>query len=147
AATPASGTSSASGASAARREGPASDSAIVAAVVRRHKRSLMAGALALVAVLVGAVFAIYRLVERGKGRPSAEAMKITPLTSSGKAVNAAISPDGRYVVYEEEDAGQASLWLNQVATGSHTEIVPPALVSDMSLTISNDGSYVYYIRF
>ena len=126
--------------------GPASDSAIVAAVVSRHKKTLVAGAIALAALIFGAGYAIYRLVERDRRAPSTEAMKITPLTSSGKAMNAAISPDGRYVVNGEEDAGQATLWLYQVATGSHTQIVPPAPVRGMGLTISNDGNYVYYAR-
>src|SRR5439155_12039956 len=31
----------------------------------------------------------------------------------------------------------------QVATGSHTQIVPTAPARGMSLTISNDGNYVY----
>jgi serine/threonine protein kinase/dipeptidyl aminopeptidase/acylaminoacyl peptidase len=127
-------------------QGDSSDSQVIAGLVRRHRKGIVAGSMVLLAVLLAAVYAIYRLVDRGRGVPSAEAMKITPLTSSGKAGNAAISPDGKYVVYEEDDAGKASLWLYQVATGSHTQIVPPAQVGYNAVTLSNDGNYVYYVR-
>jgi len=126
---------------------PASDSAIMAAVVRRHMKALRAGLALPLAALAASGYALYRLVERGRVGVSTGVMKITPLTSSGKAVNVAISPDGKYVVYEEDNAGQASLWLYQVATGSHTQIVPPHEIRYNELTLSNDGNYVYYVQY
>ena len=49
---------------------------------------------------------------------------MTRLTSDGKASDAAISPDGKYVVYVNDDNGRQSLWVRQVATGSDVQIIP-----------------------
>jgi Tol biopolymer transport system component len=70
---------------------------------------------------------------------------ITRLTSSGKVADAAISPDGRYVVHSVDEGGAQSLWVRQVNTNSNVEIVPPAEVSYRGLTFSPDGDYVYYV--
>ena len=42
------------------------------------------------------------------------------------------------------DKGQQSLWLRNVATGSDTQVVPPAPVSYVSLAFSPDGNYFYF---
>ena len=68
---------------------------------RRHKGvlALMLVGLALLMVALG----IY--LSRLSGRRSdwnLQAMKISRVTQSGNAINVAISPDGRYVVYVSE---------------------------------------------
>jgi Tol biopolymer transport system component len=72
-------------------------------------------------------------------------MKITRLTSTGKARYAAISPDGRYVVHVVDEDGQQSLWMRQVAPSSNVQIVPPANFSYGGLSFSPDGNYIYYL--
>ena len=57
---------------------------------------------------------------------------------------AAISPDGKYVLNVQDDNGLQSLWLRNVPTGSDTQIVPPAAAVYRSLTFSPDGNYVYF---
>ncbi len=42
------------------------------------------------------------------------------------------------------DKGQQSLWLRNVATGSDTQVIPPAPVSYVSLAFSPDGNYFYF---
>lgn len=42
-------------------------------------------------------------------------IKIAALTNAGKAVSAAISPDGKYVAYAEEKDGAQELRLTRVA--------------------------------
>ena len=71
---------------------------------------------------------------------------MTRLTATGKVGDAAISPDGKYVVYAEEENEQQSLWVRQVATGSSVQIVAPADVMYFGLTFSPDGDYVYYAK-
>lgn len=71
-------------------------------------------------------------------------MKITRLTANGKTENAAISPDGKTVVYVVREGGQRSLWIRQVATSSNIQIVPPAEMSIGRETFSPDGNYIYY---
>ncbi|MGZ8842247.1 MAG: protein kinase domain-containing protein [Pyrinomonadaceae bacterium] len=75
--------------------------------------------------------------------PSAN-MKITRLTTNGKTENAAISPDGKTVVYVVREGGQRSLWIRQVATNSNVQIVAPAEIKIGRQTFSPDGNYVYY---
>src|SRR5262249_14263079 len=63
---------------------------------------------------------------------------------NGQALQAAISPDGKSVVYELKDGNKRSLWLRQIATGSNVQIVAPADVTFYRETFSPDGNYVYY---
>ena len=72
-------------------------------------------------------------------------LKISRLTENGKAEDAAISPDGKYVVYVLKDRTQQSLWVRQVATNSNVSIVAPANVQYEGETFSPDGDYVYYV--
>jgi Tol biopolymer transport system component len=66
------------------------------------------------------------------------------VTNLGKAEMAAVSPDGKYVLSMQNDKGQQSLWLHNVATGSDTRVIPPAPVSYSSLAFSPDGNYLYF---
>src|SRR5262249_60235695 len=81
---------------------------------------------------------------RGKKFASLPILKLQALTTSGRASDAAISPDGKYVAHVKRDAGQQSLWLRQVMTTSDTQIVPPAPQSYAGITFSKDGDYIYY---
>lgn len=49
----------------------------------------------------------------------------TKLTTSGNAVIATISPDGKYVAYVTDEAGRQSLWLRQVRVASSVRLMPP----------------------
>jgi len=73
-------------------------------------------------------------------------MKIEKLTDTGKAGSVAISPDGKMVVHVVEEAGQESLWVRNIATGSSVQIIPPAEVFYMALTVTPDGSNIYVTR-
>jgi len=69
------------------------------------------------------------------------------LTSTGQAMCAAISPDGKYVVYAKDEDGLQSLQLIQVAVAadSDKQIVPPAEVDYHGITFSPDGNFIYYV--
>ncbi len=101
-----------------------------------------------VLAVTGIGFGIYKFAGRKDtgSAPSFESMKITRLTDTGKAGGAAISPDGKYVVHVKEDAGQQSLWVRHIATGSNVQIIPPAEVVYWRMTFSPDGSYIYFCR-
>ena len=71
-------------------------------------------------------------------------MEITRLTDSGKASNAAISPDGKYVVHAVTDEGRSSLWIRNTANGSNTQILPPADGAFLNVRFSHDGNSLYY---
>jgi eukaryotic-like serine/threonine-protein kinase len=75
-------------------------------------------------------------VERG--------MTMTRLTNSGKVTTAAISPDGKYLIYSEKEGLQEALYVKQIATGTTTRIVDARPVYFFNLVVSPDGSYAYY---
>jgi DNA-binding winged helix-turn-helix (wHTH) protein/Tol biopolymer transport system component len=74
-----------------------------------------------------------------------ESVKLTKFTTTGKAVHAAISPDGKYVAYVLNDSGQQSVRLKQLATGTEVQIVPPEQTDIYGLTFTRDGNYVFYV--
>jgi Tol biopolymer transport system component len=71
-------------------------------------------------------------------------IKVVRFTNTGKSIDAAISPDGKFVVHVQDDAGQQSLWVKQVATSSDRQVIPPADVSYQGLAFSHDGNYICY---
>ncbi len=124
---------------------PTSDTAVAIALARRYRWKLLAGGAVLVLFLAVAGFGLYQLLTRGQPARRGE-MKITRLTSTGRAGRAAISPDGRYVAHVVNQAGRQSLWLRQTSTTSNVEIVPPAEVSYGGLTFSPDGDFLFFTR-
>lgn len=66
------------------------------------------------------------------------------LTNIGKAREAAISPDGKYVVYVADDIDRQSLWVRQIATGSSVQIAEPAEVTYQGLAFSSDSNFIYF---
>ena len=124
---------------------PTSSAEFLIGEVKRHKGWSLLVLGALVASVFGIIFSVYRFAgQRQSSVQSQEEMKVSRLTSNGKAAEAAISPDGKYVVHVLDDGGKQSLWLRQVETTSNVQILPPAAVSYLNLTFSRDGNYIYY---
>jgi eukaryotic-like serine/threonine-protein kinase len=127
-------------AEAALRE--SSSSAVVAAA-KQHRWVASAGLLAVAVVLGAAAFGIYSLLHRPAFSPF-QKFTITQVTDTGKAVRAAISPDGRYILSVMEDNGLESLWLRNVPTGSDVQVISPSPSHYESLIFSPDGNLIYY---
>jgi serine/threonine protein kinase len=113
--------------------------------IKQHRVAaiVVAGVLIVVVAAIGIGF--YKFTG-GKKSPSLPTPKLQPLTTSGRASDAAISPDGKYVAHVKSDAGLQSLWLRQVATPSDKEIVPPSLENYYGITFSKDGNFIYYVQ-
>ncbi len=125
---------------------PASSAEYLLGEIKQHKRAVL---LTLALLLAFGTGITYWLLQRhGRQQPdtAASALQIARLTHTGKAVQAAVSPDGKYVAYAKDEAGRQSLWLIQVATTSDEQILPPAEVSYRGLTFSRDGNFIYYVR-
>ena len=99
-------------------------------------------AIAAVAVVLLVIGAIWWL--RMRAAPFST-VKLSKFTTTGKAVKVAISPDGKYVGYVFNDAGQQSVWLRQRATNKELQIVPPERTDIYGLTFTRDGNYVFYV--
>ena len=77
--------------------------------------------------------------------------KVTRVTNTGNVNHAAISPDGKYVAYLQDEMGHrgSSLWLQQISTSVRARLL--AADSEKSeeydgLKFSPDGGYLYYTR-
>ena len=107
------------------------------------RRRLLHFALAAIIVLAITAFALLR--------PSAQQKIAEPtvrrITSDGRALHTAISPDGRYVAYVTSDARGATLSLEQLATGRTIVVVPACKSHYTGVTFSPDGEYLYFTRY
>ncbi|MCX6138534.1 MAG: protein kinase [Ignavibacteriales bacterium] len=95
---------------------------------------------------VAAALLVYTFVVNPSHPQQFQQMKITRLTNSGKVTQAVVSPDGRYIVYAQEDAGRMSLWMRQTATTSNVQVVPPSNARYGKLLFSHDGNFVYVLK-
>jgi serine/threonine protein kinase/Tol biopolymer transport system component len=115
----------------------------VSAVAREHKFGLAAIVVVALVLLAAGGFGVYSLISRSGPTPF-QNFTIMQITNTGKALRAAISPDGKYVLNVQNDNGLQSLWLRNIPTGSDTQIVPPAAAVYGTLIFSPDGNYVYF---
>jgi eukaryotic-like serine/threonine-protein kinase len=115
----------------------------VGAVAREHKFGFAAIVVVTMVLVAAGGFGVYSLLSR-RGPSPFQNFTITQITNTGKAQQAAISPDGKYVLNVQNDNGRQSLWLRNIPTGSDTQIVPPGAAVYRSLTFSPDGNYVYF---
>jgi serine/threonine protein kinase len=102
--------------------------------------------LLLAAVLVaGASYGFYALFHQDKHIPF-EKFTIENVSNNGHISQAAISPDGKYLLQALEEKGLQSLWLRHIPTGSNKIVVDPAATQYDGLTFSPDGNYIYFVR-
>src|SRR5262245_3829507 len=109
--------------------------------IKRHKL----GTLLALAIIAGIAFGLYRWFIQFRPSLPLRATKIERLTNNGKAVRAAISPDGKLVAYAMWEAGKQSLWLKQTTIAGAGRVVRPAAdISYFWLSFSHDGDSLYY---
>jgi serine/threonine protein kinase len=126
------------------RVSPSGSSAIVDAA-KKHKFGAGLTLLGVLIVVAAAAFGIYSLVLRNRHVPF-ETFTIENLTNNGHVVLSAISPDGKYLLHVRDENGLQSLWLRHIATGSNTQLLPPAPTRYAGLTFSPDANYIYCVR-
>ena len=128
--------------SAAPASAPSASSSAVA-TARRHKTATGAALLAGLLIAAAAVYGVYTLLRRPAIAPF-QNFSITQLSNTGKVLNAAISPDGRFLLTVQSDNGNESLWLRNIPTGSDTQVLPASGQSFASLVFSPDGNSFYF---
>ena len=94
---------------------------------------------------MAAAFGIYSYVS-GKKSAGFESFTVTPVTETGKASLAGVSPDANYILNVQQEGGQQSLWLRNIPTKSNTQIVPPSDDRYYSVNFSPDGNSIYFIK-
>ena len=102
--------------------------------------------LAVVAVLAAAAaYGAYTFVQKGKHLPF-EKFSIENISNNGHISQAAISPDGKYLLQALDENGMQSLWLHHIPTETNKEVVEPVAAIYQGLTFSPDGNYIYFVR-
>jgi len=103
----------------------------------------------LIGALVVAAIAVVFLTTRRDGPPEPvpfQNMRAATQTSRGDVNFTALSADGRYLAYVAGAAGQATMRVRQVATGSDVEILPMSNAGLESPSFSPDGNYLFYLK-
>src|SRR5215212_2441041 len=108
--------------------------------------ALSAFALLIVAATAYAFWGYRKAVVPAPAASAAREIEVTALTRTGTTGRAAISPDGRYIIYSVAGGGRESLWLRQASASSAQQIVPHAKVEYTGLTFSRDGNHLYFVR-
>ena len=131
---------------------PSSDAQIMAALVKRHRGVIVVVALAFSLALSVATYLVTSRPTPNRPDPPARIpalgdYQISQLTTTGNAVDPAIAPDGRYVVYLQQEGDAFSLWVRQIATPSNVRVVQaePAVRLE-GPTVTPDGSFIDFIR-
>ncbi len=126
-------------------EHPTSSAEYIVSNIKKHKRSAAIALSLFVVSLMAGGYGVYRFETRSKS-PALQVMKVARFTATGKAVHAAISPDGNYVAHVADEAGQQSVWIGQVAAASQVQIIPPSAVRYGGLTFTQDGNFLYFVQ-
>jgi eukaryotic-like serine/threonine-protein kinase len=123
-----------------------SSSAVVAAATR-HKAGTGVVIVLGIGILLAAGYGVYSFLFRNHAPPF-QNISVSRLTETGNVTEAAISPDGKYILALTRNNGLASLWLKNVPTNSNTQVQPPADVyyATGGLSFSPDGNYLYFVR-
>jgi serine/threonine protein kinase/Tol biopolymer transport system component len=126
--------------------GAPSGSSVAPSPKLRSTWGVIVGMLALVGALAGAGWGVYSYLARSAPAQAApfQNFTISQVTNSGEVAEAAISPDGKYILSAKRNAGLESLWLHSVPTASDTRIIAPDAVQYSGLAFSPDGNYIYF---
>jgi Tol biopolymer transport system component len=111
---------------------------------RTIPRAAMIGGIAALAAAIAAAIAIGTHTAAPKDAEGFSIDRLQRLTTTGSALLAAISPDGRYVVHVKVEDGGPGLWTRQTAATSDVRIVAPAEVRFDGLAFTPDANYIYY---
>ncbi len=115
-------------------------------VTQAHSgRKYLFGGIVLIALIAAGLGIYFWSSSRPRGF-NLQNMKISEVTTTGNAGAAALSPDRRYIVYALHDGAEESLWVQQLATGSNVQVLPPDQAHFVAVSFTPDGNYIMFVR-
>ncbi len=121
-----------------------SGSSVVVAAAKQNKGAFAAIVAVMLVLIAAAGYGLYSFLGKRSLTIPFQTFAVTQVTNSGKALFAAISPDGKYIVAVIFDKGKYSLWLRNVATSSDTQILAPDSLLIEAVAFSPDANYIFY---
>lgn len=112
---------------------------------RAGAAAILLGALVIIAAAGYGAYSLTHKLAASKLQPF-EKFTIENVSNNGHISQAAISPDGKYLLQALDEGGKQSLWLRHIPTSTNKEVVPPALTRYEGLNFSPDGNYIYFLR-
>ena len=100
----------------------------------------------LVFVLAALILAALYFWPRGRRRTDFSSIRMQRITTTGQAFSAALSFDGRYVAYCEDNNGKKRLSLRQLASTNSVQLLPPAPRAFLSPEFTPDGTFIDYVE-
>ena len=119
-------------------------SATTLRTVTQRKDALAAGLVVGMLLLIAVGFG-WRSLFRAKPSEPFQNFTITRLTDNGKSIEAAISPDGKYVLSVVDENGKRGLFLRHLPTNSNTQVIATGPEDYSAPTFSLDGNYFYFL--
>jgi eukaryotic-like serine/threonine-protein kinase len=105
---------------------------------------LIAGVAVVALVAASAVLWVLRGGGSARVPEAARIAEVSRLTSLGKVIAAAISPDAKLLAYVVSDQGQQGLWIRQIATAHDVELIPRNRVAYWGHTFRPDGGSIVF---
>lgn len=98
-------------------------------------------------LIVALSFVFYGLIggRSNSQRQTIGPLQITSLTNDGRAMDAAVSADGRLIAYVSIEAGKQSLWLQELESAVRTQLLPPDPALCWGLRFAPNGQSLFYI--
>lgn len=110
-----------------------------------RRTAVLAAAVAMISMLmVGVYLHLGRGWSGTAASPRGAELSLVALTNGRQVLAAAISRDGKYLVYHEYDGDVPRLWLQQTNQATRIEIVPPAPREIGGKGFSPNGDFIYY---
>jgi serine/threonine protein kinase len=115
---------------------------VVIEATKQHKGALF---VSLLFFITAAGYAFHSLFRALPPAVPFQNFTITTATDTGNVVDAAISPDGKYILSIIEQNGKRGLFLRHIATNSTTQVVASGSDYYTGPLFSPDGDYLYFL--
>ncbi|MBA3631559.1 MAG: PD40 domain-containing protein [Acidobacteria bacterium] len=102
----------------------------------------------LLAIVGAAVSGWFAFFSESKSAALKPAKTFTLVTNSGKASNASISPDGKFIAYGENyERGEGVIYVRQIDTNREVKLLEPGERTFGGTAFSPDGAFIYYVVY